>query len=241
MHSKLACRSVQAIFACAVICISTCGSLWAADVKSTVSADEAIRLLTAGNERFVAGKPERPNSGLDRVHSTAKNGQAPFATILSCADSRVPVEAVFDRGVGDLFVVRVAGNVADPGTLGSIEYAAEHLGTPVVVVMGHTQCGAVNAAVSGAELHGNLPSLIDAIRPAVQTVRREHPDMSAEELLKASIAQNVRQQIDAALIKSPQLRQMVEHGKLKIVGAVYKIETGQVEWLDAAQSAEAKK
>ena len=95
--------------------------------------------------------------------------------------------------------------------------------------------------MSGAELHGNLPSLIDAIRPAVQTVRHEHPDMTAEELFKASIAQNVRQQIDAALIKSPLLRHMVEHGKLKIVGAVYKIETGQVEWLDAAQPAAAKK
>ena len=241
MHSKSAYRSIKAILTCAVICIATCDSLHAADVKPTVSADEAIRLLIAGNERFVAGKPERPNSSLDRVHSTAKNGQAPFATILSCADSRVPVETVFDRGVGDLFVVRVAGNVADPGTLGSIEYAAEHLGTPVVVVLGHTQCGAVNAAMTGTELHGNLPSLIDAIRPAVRTARHEHPDSTSEELLAASIAQNVRQQIDAAVIKSPQLRHMVEHGKLKIVGAVYKIETGRVEWLDDCAPAVAKK
>jgi len=229
MHTKF---SIPVVFSCALFCALTRGSLRAADIKTTVSADEAIRLLAAGNERFVAGKPERPNSGLDRVHSTAKNGQAPFAAVLSCADSRVPVETVFDRGVGDLFVVRVAGNVADPGTLGSIEYAAEHLGTPVVVVLGHTQCGAVNAAMSGTELYGNLPSLIDAIRPAVRTARHEHPDSTSEELLAASIAQNVRQQIDAAVIKSPQLRHMVLHGKLKIVGAVYKIETGRVEWLD---------
>ena len=234
MRSNSMFRTVRTIFACAIVGISTCGALRAADVKTTVSADEAIRLLSAGNERFAAGKLQRPNSDLDRVRSTAKNGQAPFATVLSCADSRVPVETVFDRGVGDLFVVRVAGNVADPGTLGSMEYAAEHLGTPLIVVMGHSQCGAVKAAMDGAELYGNLPTLIDSIRPAVRKARSEHREATAEQLLDASIAQNVRHQIDAAVIKSPQLRHMVLHGKVKIVGAVYDIETGRVEWLDDA-------
>jgi carbonic anhydrase len=144
------------------------------------------------------------------------------------------VETVFDRGVGDLFVVRVAGNVADPGTLGSIEYAAEHLGTPLIVVMGHTHCGAVKAAMGNAELSGNLPSLIDAIRPAVRKARSEHPQATGESLLEMSVAQNVRQQIDEATVKSPLLRQMVSHGTIKIVGAVYDIETGRVTWLDDA-------
>jgi carbonic anhydrase len=167
MHTRFAFRTVRTVLACALFSATTCGSLRAADVKTTVSADEAIRLLTAGNDRFVAGKPQRPNSDLDRARSTAKNGQAPFAAVLACADSRVPVETVFDRGIGDLFVVRVAGNVADPGTLGSIEYAAEHLGTPVVVVLGHTQCGAVTAAMDNTELYGNLPSWVGVVRPAV--------------------------------------------------------------------------
>jgi len=232
---------VRTGFAFALIFVSTCGSLHAADVKSGVSPDEAIRLLSAGNERFAAGKPQHPNSELDRVRATAKDGQAPFATVLSCADSRVPVETVFDRGVGDLFVVRVAGNVADPGTLGSIEYAAEHLGTQLIVVMGHTQCGAVKAAMDGTELYGNLPTLIDAIRPAVRKARSENPAATAESLLEASVAQNVRHQIDAAVIKSPGLRHMVLHGKIKIVGAVYSIETGRVEWLDDAVPAAEKK
>jgi carbonic anhydrase len=241
MRSKHILRTVRTALACALLSASACGLVRAADVKATVTADEAIRLLTAGNDRFVAGKPQRPNSDLDRARSTAKNGQAPFAAVLACADSRVPVETIFDRGIGDLFVVRVAGNVADPGTLGSIEYAAEHLGTPVIVVLGHTQCGAVNAAMDGTELYGNLPSLIDSIRPAVRTARGQHPEATSEQLLAASIAQNVRQQIDDAVIKSPQLRHMVLRGTVKIVGAVYRIETGRVEWLDDAAAESTKK
>ncbi len=155
---------IVAALVCGFFC---CGSLRAADNGTTINADEALHLLLAGNERFAAGKPEHPHTDLSRVESTAKNGQAPFAAVLSCADSRVPVETVFDRGVGDLFVVRVAGNVADSGTLASVEYAAEHLHTPLVVVMGHTQCGAVKAAVDNAQLDGSLPALIDLIRPAV--------------------------------------------------------------------------
>jgi len=235
-------RTIRTVLAISFLCALTCGSVLAADVKTTVSADEAMRLLSAGNERFAAGKPQRPNTELDRVRATAKDGQAPFATVLSCADSRVPVETVFDRGVGDLFVVRVAGNVADPGTLGSIEYAAEHLGTPLIVVMGHTQCGAVKAAMDDAnKLEGNLATLIDGIRPAVEKARSEHPEATPEAILKAAIAQNARYQIDAAVAKSPVLRNLVRHGKIKIVGAVYSIETGRVEWLDDAAPAAAKK
>ena len=189
-------------------------------------------MLTAGNERFASGKPERPNTDLDRVHSTGTNGQTPFATILSCADSRVPVETVFDRGVGDLFVVRVAGNVADPGTLASVEYAAEHLGTRLIVVMGHTQCGAVKAAVDGAKLDGNLPSLIDRIQPAVDIIRRKHPDASGKKLLQEAIEENVHVQILRMSERSSTLRHMLEKHQIEIAGAMYALETGRVKWLE---------
>ena len=189
-------------------------------------------MLSAGNERFASGKPERPNTDLDRVRSTGKNGQAPFATILSCADSRVPVETVFDLGIGDLFVVRVAGNVADRDVLASIEYAAEHLGTRLIVVMGHTQCGAVKAAVDNAKLGGNLPALVDQIQPAVQIVRQKHPDAGEKKLLEAAIEENVRVQILQVAEKSPPLRRMLEKHEIEITGAVYDIETGRVKWLD---------
>ena len=240
MHCKPISRAIQSAFAFGLLYALLCGTTHAAGVQTTVSADDALRLLTAGNERFASGKPERPNTGLDRVHATA-GGQAPFAAVLACADSRVPVETVFDRGVGDLFVVRVAGNVADPGTLGSMEYAAEHLHTHLIVVMGHTQCGAVKAAIGGGELTGNLPSLIDRIRPAVRTVRAREPADKGEKLLTDSILQNVHQQIADAVAKSELLRQMVHDGKVKIVGAVYKIETGRVEWLDDSAPQATKK
>jgi carbonic anhydrase len=222
-----------AAFSLTVLCGSAASRiLLAADAQSAVTPDEARQLLTAGNERFASGKPERPNSGLDRVRSTGKNGQTPFATILSCADSRVPVETVFDRGVGDLFVVRVAGNVADRDVLASMEYATEHLGTRLIVVMGHTHCGAVKAAVDNAQLDGNLPALVDQIQPAVQIVRQKHPDSSGKKLLEQSIEENVRVQIEQVAAKSPPLRRMLEKHEIEITGAVYDIETGRVKWLD---------
>ena len=213
-------RAGPIVIVAALVCAFCCGSLRAADNGTTINADEALHLLLAGNERFAAGKPEHPHTDLSRVESTAKNGQAPFAAVLSCADSRVPVETVFDRGVGDLFVVRVAGNVADSGTLASVEYAAEHLHTPLVVVMGHTQCGAVKAAVDNAQLDGSLPALIDLIRPAVSEVRKRNPGAGEQELFIDSIKQNVRQQIGDSVEKSPILRRMVREGKVKIVGAL---------------------
>jgi carbonic anhydrase len=225
-------RSIAFSVAIIVLCGSGPRNLLAADAQSAVSAAEARQMLAAGNERFASGKPERPNTDLDRVRSTGKNGQAPFATILSCADSRVPVETVFDRGVGDLFVVRVAGNVADRDVLASIEYAAEHLGTRLIVVMGHTQCGAVKAAVDDAKLGGNLLALVDQIQPAVQIARQKHPSAGEKKILEDAIEENVRVQILRVAEKSPPLRHMLEKHEIEITGAVYDIETGRVKWLD---------
>ncbi len=205
----------------------------ARDEKPQVSAADAIKMLDAGNARFVAEKPEHPNSGQSRVHETGKNGQYPIAAVLGCADSRVPVETVFDRGVGDLFVVRVAGNVAGTTELASLEYAVDHLGVSLIVVLGHTKCGAVHAAVVGGELPGNLPALIGEITPAVRRRSQESQCSCSDKLLAKAIAENVRQQIAAAQRKSEPLRKAVAAGSIKFVGAIYDVETGRVEWLDA--------
>lgn len=209
----------------------------ARDEKPPVSAADALKMLEAGNARFVADKPEHPNSDQRRVQETGKNGQYPIAAVLGCADSRVPVETIFDRGVGDLFVVRVAGNVAGTTELASLEYAVDHLGVSLIVVLGHTKCGAVQAAVAGGELPGNLPALIDDITPAVRAAEAKNPNAPADKLLTKAIAENVHQQIAAAQRKSAPLRKAVAAGSVKFVGAVYDVETGVVHWLDDASAA----
>jgi carbonic anhydrase len=217
---------------------ATC--LWSAAPQANVSPDKALQWLKEGNERFAAGKPERPNSDEARRVDTARNGQQPFAAVLACADSREPVEMLFDRGIGDLFVVRVAGNVSASSEVASLEYGAEHLGVPLIVVLGHTKCGAVAAAVDNAALHGSLPELIDRIKPAVAEARKENPNLSGAELLTAAIRANVRRSMAELLRTSETLRKLSESGKLQIVGGVYDIETGRVEWLpDAATGARA--
>ena len=142
------------------------------------SAATVLSELKAGNERHVKGQYKHPDETIARRQELAK-GQSPHAVILTCADSRVPPEIVFDQGLGDLFVIRVAGNVAPDAEVASIEYAVEHLHTPLVVVMGHQSCGAVGAAIAGGEAPGHLPALIDAIKPAVEEARKEKGDLSA--------------------------------------------------------------
>jgi len=128
-----------------------------------MSADEAIKVLKEGNSRCMSGAPKHPNQDQECRLLTATMGQRPYATVLSCSDSRVPVEILFDTGIGDLFVIRIAGNVADVDEVGTIEYGVDHLGTPVLVVLGHTRCGAVTAVAQGAKLHGSIPQLVDNI------------------------------------------------------------------------------
>ncbi|HET9551987.1 MAG TPA: carbonic anhydrase [Anaeromyxobacteraceae bacterium] len=193
--------------------------------------DQAIGLLKEGSGRFASGAPRHPDQGLARVKELAA-GQAPFATVLSCSDSRVPPELVFDQGLGDLFVVRVAGNVADPVDLGSVEYAAEHLGVPAIVVLGHHQCGAVKATAeavaAGAKVEGNLGAIVREIAPAVETARK---DPGAEGLLNDAAHANAKRTAAALVERSPVIKKLVDEGKVKIVVAVYDLGTGTVEWL----------
>jgi len=204
---------------------------WASGGGAEMSPDEALARLKEGNDRYVAGKPQYPHQGRERRALIAGQGQHPFATVLACSDSRVPVELIFDQGLGDLFVVRVAGNVAQTDEIGSIEYAVEHLATPVVVVLGHTQCGAVTAVLENDKLPPNLASLVAPIKPAVAKARAENPEAAKEALLNAAIKDNVLQAMEDLFQKSSIIKAQVKAKKTRVVGALYEIDTGQVQWL----------
>jgi carbonic anhydrase len=191
----------------------------------------ALDKLEDGNARYVKGKMRHPNQDQDRRESTASKGQRPFATVLACSDSRVPVELIFDAGVGDIFVVRVAGNMANDHEVGSIEYGVDHLGTPVLVVLGHTHCGAVTATVQNAEVHGSIPTLIDDIKPAVDRARKKYPDAGGDTLITEAVKENVWLAVENLFKASSVTRIRVKMGRLKVLGAIYDIETGRIEWM----------
>lgn len=194
------------------------------------TAEQAMAWLQEGNARFIKNNAENPNSTTERVSEVA-SGQHPFATILSCADSRVPVERVFDRGVGDLFVIRVAGNIAGESETGTIEYGTGHLHTPLLVVMGHTACGAVNAAASGAELHGAVAKLVGRIQPSVEQARAQYPELKPDQITPIAVRLNVMNTIENLLTGSDEIRDLANSGKLEIVGAVYDLTSGRVQFL----------
>lgn len=196
-----------------------------------ISPDDALRLLHEGCERYAAHKPIHPNRDHDRRADTSSGGQRPFATILACSDSRVPVEVICDAGIGDIFVVRVAGNVVGPSQLGSIEYAIEHLAVPVLVVMAHSNCGAVSAVVHKGILHGNLSSLSERIYPAVLEARKIQPNRTNDQLVDEAAKQNMWNAIENFFKLSALIRNRVKNGSLKIFGAFYDIESGIVDWM----------
>jgi carbonic anhydrase len=191
------------------------------------SPDAVLKELEAGNARFVSGKPKHPDESKARRTELAQ-GQHPKAAILGCADSRVPPELVFDEGLGDLFVVRVAGNVADAVDVGSIEYAAEHLGVGLVVVLGHHSCGAVKAtADSGGKAEGNIGAIVAEIAPAVEQAKATP---GKEGLVDDAVHVNAKRTAGALVDRSPILKKLVEEKKVKIVSAVYDLKSGQVEF-----------
>ncbi len=200
---------------------------------SRAAIAKAMASLKEGNARFVSNASRHPRTEAARISETATKGQHPFATVITCSDSRVPVERVFDQGVGDLFVIRVAGNVCDTDEVGSIEYGVDHLETPVLVVLGHTQCGAVTAVAKGAELHGSIPPLVDNILPAVERARTKHVDADEHDLIARAIEENVWQGVEDLLQRSPSVRKRARDGKVEIVGAIYDLSEGKVIWLDS--------
>jgi len=193
--------------------------------------DEALRILKEGNARYVGGKLQHPHQGPERRALTAGQGQHPLAAVLTCSDSRVPPEIIFDQGIGDIFVVRVAGNVAATDEIGSLEYAVDVRAVPLVVVLGHTQCGAVGAVLDDTKLPPNIANLLEPIKPAVDKAREANPQAAKEVLLQAAITANVWQALDDMLRLSPVIREKIKEGKVKLVGALYDLDSGQVQWL----------
>src|SRR5512133_1403491 len=209
------------------------------------NADEALLTLKDGNARFAAGKSANPNSDIARANLAGKSNQGDYAyaTIISCSDSRVPVERVFDAGIMDLFIVRVAGNVVDGDEAGSIEYGLGHVNTPLLVVLGHSQCGAVNAVTAAVEGHGhalerNIPALVDNIEPAIKRAQKQNPGLHGDALIPFGIEENVWQGIEDLFMRSPATREQVKSGKVKVVGAIYDVASGTVNWLPEAKVAE---
>ena len=198
-----------------------------AQEAAKVTPDEAMKRLVEGNARFVSGHTQHPRQGPERRTELA-TGQFPFAIILGCADSRTGPEIIFDQGLGDLFVAREAGNVVDDHTIGSIEYAAEHLHVPLIVVLGHKRCGAISAArdVVTAKGHadGHIESLVSAIRPAVEATLGQDAE--------ATCRANVRNVVRSLRACGPVLRPLVAGGQVRVVGAYYDLDTGAVTFLE---------
>jgi carbonic anhydrase len=184
--------------------------------------EQALQKLIEGNKRFSSSKQSHPNQDREHRQGLAK-GQKPFAVIVGCSDSRIPPEIIFDQGLGDLFVIRVAGNIVDDVALGSIEYAVDHLGAQLIVVLGHSKCGAVTATVQGGAVHGHIKSIVQAIEPAIDPARKEPGDLT-DNTIKAN-ARLVASQIQSS---QPILSELVSNGKITVLSAYYDIENGEV-------------
>jgi carbonic anhydrase len=240
-------RSVAAVGVMAAVCLLTTEALFGAPPKAAPAAapaaaqpaesngeapssGAAFDRLVAGNRRFVAGKSEHPSDSVAR-REELKDSQHPFAIVLACADSRVAPELVFDQGLGDLFVVRVAGNVTDPAVTGSISYAVHHLHAPLVVVLGHQSCGAVKAALmSPADLAkepDEIQALVHCVQPALKDLA---PSLTGNDRLRAAIAANVRRSV-SQLEQASAIKEAVAESHLKIIGGVYSLDSGKVELL----------
>jgi len=197
-----------------------------------MTADEALARLAAGNDRFVRGEARFPTVQKEVLAELAK-GQSPYATILGCSDSRVPPELVFDAGFGELFIIRVAGNVVSPGIMGTLQYAGLHLQTPLFVVLGHEGCGAVKAAltaVAGREAHPvRIARLLDTITPGLTGLG---DDIDVHASMDAAVEANVRWSMQQ-ILETPEAKLREREGRVKLVGAVYELATGRVRFLDS--------
>jgi carbonic anhydrase len=203
-----------------------------------ITALQAYARLQEGNQRFVADKQNRSLSTGETRRLELIAGQMPFAIILGCSDSRVPAELIFDQGLGDLFVIRVAGNIVAPSQVGSVEFAVERFGTRLVVVLGHSMCGAVQATLEELERPSesrspNLRSIVDRIRPAVHTLLETDLRHNPEALMHHAVRANIRASVAQLRTGSRILEQLIHSSGLHVVGAEYSLETGVVDFFDA--------
>ena len=201
-----------------------------------IPAHEALERLREGNRRFVSNVRSHESLASEARRVEVAAGQQPFAIVLGCSDSRVPAEIIFDQGLGDLFVIRVAGNIVAPSQIGSVEFAAEQYGTRLVVVLGHSQCGAVMATIEQlmrptATHSKNLHSIVDRVRPSVEPLVAKHP-VHSDALVQEAVRANVRMSVLHLRHGSDVLERMIEGNGLVVVGAEYSLETGVVDFLD---------
>jgi len=202
-----------------------------------IPAAEALERLREGNRRFASGTRRATLPSSPEEWAALAKGQQPFAIILGCSDSRVPAEIVFDQGLGDLFVIRVAGNIVAPSQIGSVEFAAERFGTRLVVVLGHSRCGAILATLEellqpSERQSRNLKSIVDRVRPSVETLLRSRLD--ADAVVDEAVRANVRASVDRLRHGSEILERLIERDGLLVVGAEYSLENGLVDFLDPA-------
>ena len=215
-------KAVQEILALALLLLFASTVL--AGGAAGLDAEESLKKLMDGNRRFVSETYDRGDIGPGRRAEISK-GQRPFAVIVDCSDSRVVPEFIFDQGLGDLFVIRTAGNIVDDIAIGSVEYAVKHLGVRLVLVLGHDDCGAVKATVAGGKAEGHIDAILQAIRPAVAVAMQKPGN-----LLDNAIAQNVDMVINRLQSAQPILAQALQTGDVRIVGGVYHLKDGSVDW-----------
>jgi len=206
-----------------------------------LSAQEALERLKEGNRRFLSGSRSRDANPGHSQSAAMEGEQAPFAIILGCSDSRVPAEIVFDQGLGDLFVIRVAGNIVAPSQVGSVEFASERFGTRLVVVLGHSECGAVLATVEELQQpmqsqSPNLRSIVDRIRPSVEELLKSEPKRDLKALVRQAVRANVSVSVNHLRHGSEILERLIQSEGLLVVGAEYSLETGEVEFFDCEQA-----
>lgn len=202
-----------------------------AETQSTMTPAKALQFLKEGNQRFVNNL--NANHDLLKQVNSYKDGQFPFAIILGCMDSRTTVEHIFDQGLGDVFSVRIAGNIVNEDILGSLEYACKVAGSKLILVLGHSKCGATYGACSGAKI-GNLTQLLAKFKTSIDSVKLHYPDMlmTNSGFVDAVSHRNVHNSIEEILAKSDVLKEQVDNGEIGIVGAFYNLETGEVEFMD---------
>ena len=203
-----------------------------------ISATDALERLRDGNRRFISDEVSEEVSAIRKHRAGAAAPQSPFAIILACSDSRVPTELIFDQGIGDLFVIRVAGNIVAPSQIGSIEYAAKQFGTRLVVVLGHSNCGAIIAtlrelALKESHRSPNLRAIVDRIRPALDSVLEEYYDAEDEAVVASCVRANVQASVDGLQHGSLILEKLIEAKELNIIGAEYSIETGYIDFFES--------
>jgi carbonic anhydrase len=214
------------VWVVAVSCATRSADEPASVHRHAYTADEALQWLVDGNQRFATRNFARPHQTQARALEQAKR-QDPFAIILSCSDSRVPTELVFDQGLGDLFVIRVAGNIVAEGGLASIEYGVKYLNIPLIVVLGHERCGAVEAALSDKSFRGHLPYLMNKMHGVIEKLKTK-----GAPALDEAIANNVRNSVQLVKAAKPIVNALVDAGKVKVVGAVYDLDTGTIQLID---------